>query len=69
MEPRKTSILSLLRHFYDGEGVFFYIKITNNIDSARGSGGMFIQSGDFVNLTGMNANSSGDFLWTGKGCV
>lgn len=31
------------------------------IDPACGSGGMFIQSGDFVNTAGMNANSTMTF--------
>ena len=31
------------------------------IDPACGSGGMFIQSGDFVNAAGMNANSTMTF--------
>lgn len=56
------------------DGVFFtpksLVKMIVNIieptsgvllDPACGSGGMFIQSGDFVNQTGMNANSSMTF--------
>ncbi|MBC6680332.1 type I restriction-modification system subunit M [Zhenpiania hominis] len=56
------------------DGVFFtpkslvkmivnIIEPTNGIllDPACGSGGMFIQSGDFVNQTGMNANSTMTF--------
>ena len=31
------------------------------LDPACGSGGMFIQSGDFVNSKGMNANSAMTF--------
>ena len=31
------------------------------LDPACGSGGMFIQSGDFVNQSGMNANSAMTF--------
>lgn len=55
----------------DGDGVFFTPKslvqmIVNIIepkrgtvlDPACGSGGMFVQSGDFVNNMGMNANSA-----------
>ncbi|MCD8393327.1 MAG: type I restriction-modification system subunit M [Bacteroidales bacterium] len=55
----------------DGDGVFFTPKslvqmIVNIIepkrgtvfDPACGSGGMFVQSGDFVNNLGMNANST-----------
>ncbi len=55
----------------DGDGVFFTPKslvqmIVNIIepkrgtvlDPACGSGGMFVQSGDFVNNMGMNANST-----------
>lgn len=55
----------------DGDGVFFTPKslvqlIVNIIepergvvlDPACGSGGMFVQSGDFVNNQGMNANSA-----------
>lgn len=56
------------------DGVFFtpksLVKMIVNIieptsgvllDPACGSGGMFIQSGDFVNATGMNANSTMTF--------
>ncbi len=56
------------------DGVFFtpksLVKMIVNIiepstgillDPACGSGGMFIQSGDFVNQTGMNANNSMTF--------
>lgn len=56
------------------DGVFFtpksLVKMIVNIiepsggvlfDPACGSGGMFIQSGDFVNQTGMNANSTMTF--------
>lgn len=56
------------------DGVFFtpksLVKMIVNIieptsgvllDPACGSGGMFIQSGDFVNSTGMNANSTMTF--------
>lgn len=56
------------------DGVFFtpksLVKMIVNIiepksgillDPACGSGGMFIQSGDFVNQTGMNANSAMTF--------
>lgn len=56
------------------DGVFFtpksLVKMIVNIiepssgillDPACGSGGMFIQSGDFVNQSGMNANSSMTF--------
>ena len=56
------------------DGVFFtpkslvkmivnIIEPTNGIllDPACGSGGMFIQSGDFVNATGLNANSTMTF--------
>lgn len=56
------------------DGVFFtpksLVKMIVNIiepksgillDPACGSGGMFIQSGDFVNRTGMNANSAMTF--------
>ena len=37
------------------------IKYSVGIDPACGSGGMFIQSGDFVNAAGMNANSTMTF--------
>lgn len=37
------------------------IKYSVGIDPACGSGGMFIQSGDFVNAAGMNANSAMTF--------
>ena len=37
------------------------IKYSVRIDPACGSGGMFIQSGDFVNAAGMNANSTMTF--------
>lgn len=56
------------------DGVFFtpksLVKMIVNIlepksgvllDCACGSGGMFVQSGDFVNATGMNANSAMTF--------
>jgi len=56
------------------DGVFFtpksLVKMIVNIlepksgillDCACGSGGMFVQSGDFVNATGMNANSTMTF--------
>lgn len=56
------------------DGVFFtpkslvkmivnIIEPTNGVllDPACGSGGMFVQSGDFVNSTGMNANSTMTF--------
>lgn len=56
------------------DGVFFtpksLVKMIVNVieptggvllDPACGSGGMFIQSGDFVNATGMNANSTMTF--------
>lgn len=56
------------------DGVFFtpksLVKMIVNViepksgillDPACGSGGMFIQSGDFVNATGMNANSAMTF--------
>jgi len=56
------------------DGVFFtpksLVKMIVNIlepkqgvllDCACGSGGMFVQSGDFVNVTGMNANSTMTF--------
>ncbi len=56
------------------DGVFFtpkslvkmivnIIEPTNGVllDPACGSGGMFVQSGDFVNSTGMNANSAMTF--------
>ena len=52
------------------DGVFFTPKSLVNIieptsgvllDPACGSGGMFIQSGDFVNAAGMNANSTMTF--------
>ena len=39
----------------------FRIKDDRKIDPACGSGGMFIQSGDFVNQSGMNANSAMTF--------
>lgn len=55
----------------DGDGVFFtpksLVQLIINIiepkhgvvlDPACGSGGMFVQSGDFVNASGMNANSA-----------
>ena len=58
----------------DGDGVFFtpksLVKMIVNViepkggvllDPACGSGGMFIQSGDFVNSKGMNANSAMTF--------
>lgn len=57
------------------DGVFFtpksLVKMIVNViepkkgtllDPACGSGGMFIQSGDFVNAAGMNANSSMTFF-------
>ena len=47
--------------FGPGEGFFYCIKVSRNIDPACGSGGMFIQSGDFVNQSGMNANSAMTF--------
>lgn len=37
------------------------IKDSVFIDLACGSGGMFIQSGDFVNAAGMNANNTMTF--------
>ena len=37
------------------------IKLDTATDPACGSGGMFIQSGDFVNAMGMNANSAMTF--------
>lgn len=37
------------------------IKLDTATDPACGSGGMFIQSGDFVNQSGMNANSAMTF--------
>ena len=44
---------------------FCYLKIDNIFCVSRltreGSGGMFIQSGDFVNQSGMNANSAMTF--------
>ena len=59
------------KNIADGDGVFFTPKslvqmIVNIIepqhgivlDPACGSGGMFVQSGDFVNLLGLNANST-----------
>ena len=59
------------KNIADGDGVFFTPKslvqmIVNIIepqhgvvlDPACGSGGMFVQSGDFVNLLGLNANSA-----------
>lgn len=61
------------------DGVFFtpksLVKMIVNIieptsgvllDPACGSGGMFIQSGDFVNATGMNANSTMTFYGQDK---
>ena len=47
--------------FYPGEGFFYCIKISRNIDPACGSGGMFVQTGDFVNAAGMAANSAMTF--------
>lgn len=37
------------------------INFGSATDPACGSGGMFIQSGDFVNASGMNANNSMTF--------
>ena len=62
------------KNIASGDGVFFtpksLVKMIVNIlepksgvllDPACGSGGMFIQSGDFVNQSGMNANSNMTF--------
>ena len=42
--------------------IFFCIKVALVTDCACGSGGMFVQTGDFVNQAGMSANKSMTFF-------
>ena len=64
------------------DGVFFtpksLVKMLVNVleptqgvmlDPACGSGGMFVQTGDFVNQAGLNANTQYDLLRTGEGGI
>ena len=57
-EPRNSAIS---RCFWAFNYIYACIKDCVLIDPACGSGGMFIQSGDFVNQSGMNANSNMTF--------
>ncbi|MGN9153639.1 HsdM family class I SAM-dependent methyltransferase [Bariatricus sp. HCP3S3_E12] len=57
-EPRNSAIS---RCFWAFNYIYACIKDCVLIDPACGSGGMFIQSGDFVNQSGMNANSAMTF--------
>ena len=57
----KAQKSSLFRCLCTGEGFFFCIKDKVLIDPACGSGGMFVQTGDFVNETGLQANKSMTF--------
>ena len=43
--------------FYPGEGFFYCIKISRNIDPACGSGGMFVQSAKFIERHSGNINN------------
>ena len=69
-----TSSINLLKNIAQDDGVFFtpksLVKMIVNVlepergillDPACGSGGMFVQTGDFVEQTGLRANNSMTF--------